>query len=374
MSITQALATATTAANNLTQQVTDKITTIDNRVTQFQTDATNIVTAATKQISRASIGPGQTPRINVTANPGEDVGLAVTQAYVDGAKHVDVTWVNDGEERHWNTRVSLPVGASISIEGPICAVNVAGGSVRTDRACYANGIQGGTSDLGSPMIFRNLEASSELYPSNEYIAVTDVTELIQMTGNNMVYFGNGTYLHDQGGMCAYAYGSGLVSMPSYIFDMPCSVLGGWGHCQFYLSAPLVNNAGGSSTCEVRIMSAAFNKVSSDGPVLTADKGFRRLLDNGVDGVSVDLLNKQPYQITTEEANLNNGPGNTGHSAAWFSQTHGVGEDIDKPRLIGVTTWSHATGWTLVQWNPIHNEMSTFGLLPIEGSSLLLGAR
>ncbi|MFT4927011.1 MAG: hypothetical protein ACI8WB_003111 [Phenylobacterium sp.] len=374
MSITQALATATTAANNLTQQVTDKITTIDNRVTQFQTDATNIVSAATKQISRASIGLQQQPSIGVTPVPGEDVGLAISQAYADGAKHVEVGWSNDGQERHWNTRVSMPVGTSISIQGPGCGVQEVGGSIRTDRACYANGGNGGTSDLGSPMIFKNLEPSSELYPSNEYIAVTDVTELIQMTGNNTVAFGGGTYLHDQGGMCAYAYGSGLISMPSYIYNLPCVVLGGWGGTQFYLSAPLVNNAGGTSTCEVRMMQGAYCKVSSDGPILTADKGFKRLMDKGVAGITVDLLNKQPYQITTEEAGLNMGPGLTAHSAIWFSQTHGTGEDIDKPRLIGTTTWSNATGWTLVQFNANKSEISTYGLIPIEGSSLLLGAR
>ncbi|MFT4927010.1 MAG: hypothetical protein ACI8WB_003110, partial [Phenylobacterium sp.] len=96
MSLTQDLVAAAQAANHLTQQVSDKITSIDQRVTQFQTDATNVVATTTAQLRRAKIGSSQGPQVSITPGPDDDTGLLVQQAFSDGAKHVHVDWGTDG--------------------------------------------------------------------------------------------------------------------------------------------------------------------------------------------------------------------------------------------------------------------------------------
>ncbi|MCJ8273352.1 MAG: hypothetical protein MJK04_28620 [Psychrosphaera sp.] len=373
MSITQDLVAVAQAADNLTQNVSDKITQIDQRVNQFQTDATNIVKAATSQISRAHICHGQQPSTTVSVTAEDDAGLLVKEAFSAGNKHVTVSWSADGQERHWNSIVAMPVGATLHIAGPSSNVNALGGKARTDRACYANGRSGGTSENGSPMIFRNLQPASDQYPFNDHFRVRDEASLISMSGNNTVVWGDGTYLHDQGGMTAYAYGNGLIRMGGYTYGLPCFVLGGGHNCQFYLSGPFVNNLGGTSTCEVRIMQGSFNKVTSDGPVLTADKGFRKLLDKGVTAVTTALLNTQPYEVTTEQAALNDNV-HSGYSFAWFSGVRGSGVEADRPRIMGTSTWSHGSGWVLAQFNGGVGELSTYGLVTLESTNIYLGAR
>lgn len=372
MSITEDLAAVAQAADNLTQQVTGKITQIDQRVNQFQTDASNIVKAATSQISRAHIGINQQPALGITIKPEDDAGQLVAAAFVAGNKHVTVGWVGDGQERHWNTLVSMPVGATLYIAGPVSTVDQIGGNVRTDRACYANGRRGGTSENGSPMIFRNLQPSPTTFPLNDYFKVYDPVSLIEMNGNNTVHWGDGTYLHDQGGMTAYAYGNGLINLSAYTYALSCFVTGGGNYCQFYLSGPFVNNKKGTSTCEVRIMRGSFNKVSSDGPVLTVDKGFRRLLDKGVSGVTTDLLNIQPFEVTAEQAALNDNV-HAGYSFSFFSRLRGDGTQTDRPRMIDTTSWSHGSGWTLAQFKDGVGDMATTGLVTIEGTDIYVGA-
>ena len=372
MSITQDLAAVAEAANDLTAQVSSKISQIDQRVSQFNTDATNIVKAATSQISRTHIGIGQTPSTTVTPTAEDDTAVLVATAFAAGNKHVTVNWSADGKERHWNKLVVMPVGSTLYILGPASNVTILGGNVRTDRACYANGRSGGTSENGSPMIFRNLQASSPQHPVNTHFKVGDQTALIHMGGNNTIFWGDGTYLHDQGGMTAFYLGNGLISLASYNYALPSFVLGGGHHCQFYLSGPLINHQGGTSTCEVRIMQGSFNKVSSDGPPLTADKGFRRLLDKGVTGVTTALLNTQPYEVTIEQAALNDNL-HTNYGWGLFLGLRGGGTETDRPRIFGATTWNHGSGWIKAQFKGGTGELSTYGLVLQEGTDIYTGA-
>ncbi|MFT4924616.1 MAG: hypothetical protein ACI8WB_000699 [Phenylobacterium sp.] len=371
MSITQELAAAATAANSLTQKVTDKITVIDQRVDQFNTDATNTVATVTEQLRRANIGVFQQPFDTVTPGPEDDAGVLVNEAYANGAKHVRVAWPADGLDRHWNTLVSMPVGTTLQVAGPHSSVAARGGSVRSDRACYVSGHQGGTSALGSPMIFRNLTAASLLHPFNDYLKVWDEVSLIVMSGNNTIHWGDeGTYVHDQGGMTAHAYGNGLVSVQNESFNMPNAVLGGGVYCQFYISAPFINNRAGTATCEVRMQYASFSRLSSDGPILTADKGYRRLMDKGVPGVTPDLLNKQPYEVTAEQAALNDNV-HAGVSYGWYVTGRGIDTEANFPRVIGTTTWAHKTGWTMTQLNANLYQVSKHGMVLLEGTDIYM---
>lgn len=372
MSITEDLAAVVTAADSLTQEVTNKISSIDQRVTQFNTDANNIVNTVTGQMKRANIGIDQQPYGNVTPTPEEDTGLLVKNAFAAGHKHIRVFWPADGQERHWNTKVVMPVGTTLTIEGDISNVGTRGGSVRTDRACYANGSYGGTSDQGSPMIFRNLEPSGAPYPENDYYKVSDEGTLIDMLGNNILAWGHGTYVHDQGGMTAGPYGSGLIRIIQHQYGLPSVITGAGYHTQFYLSGSFVNHCGGASTCEIRMQAGAFNKLTSDGPPLEVDKGFRRLLNKGVAGVTSSLLTKQPCEITETEAGYNDNL-HSGASWAWFSRTSGIEGDINNPRMFGVTTWALSTGYSLCQFNCTVTDVSMLGLHTIPLTNVMVGA-
>lgn len=373
MSTTQELAEVVTAANVLTQTVTDKIASIDNRVVQFENEARAIASTATAEIYRARIGSSQSPAFNITPSPSDDTGALVQQAFSDGYKHVSVDWPADGQDRHWNTAVLMPIGATLFIDGAPSGVEQLQGSVRTDRACFNFGRRQGTSTLGSPMFFKNTRTSSDTYPYSDHVKVWDETSLITASGNNMILFGDGTYFHEQGGMCVSADGNGLIAVSAYGYDTPTFVGGGGHFNQFYLSGPLVNNRGGTSTCEVRFMNVYFCKVSSDGPPLTADKGFRRLLDKGVAGVTSALLNKQPYELTAVEAGYNDNV-HSGTSIAWVDQMRGIGTEADRPRLIANTSWAHPGGWTLCQFWGGEGQCSLQGLERIAGTDTWIGSR
>lgn len=371
MSITQDLANVVTAANDLTQTVTDKVSTIDSRVNQFETDARNITNQVTSQMFRTRIGLNQAPHYNVVPGPNDDAGAMVKQAFADGNKFVGVTWENDGQDRHWNSFVSMPVGATLYIAGPKCDKQTIGGNVRTDRACFARGRREGTSDLGSPMIFRNLEPSDTTFPYNVYSKVYDETCLIEMTGNNMVMFGEGTNVFDQAGTCPNPYGNALIRMASYVYDMPCWIGGGGWHTQFYMGGPLLNNCQACSNVEVVFMHNHFVKLDSDGPALTADKGFRRLLDKGVAGVTSALLTKQPWEITTEEAAYND----VDHAQSnryWYEYARGLDTEANTPRILSLLTWSYGGGHTTVQLIGGPGELSMAGLSKVAGKEFYLG--
>lgn len=358
MSITQDMASVVTAANNLTQQVSSQINSINQRVTNFEAEARNIANQAVAQLNRAPTGfDGNAHRIYPTAE--DETGALVQKALDDGHKHVMVEWNADGKERHWNTKVTMPIGATLFISGPISNKDWLGGNIRTDRACYANGQLNGTAEAGSPMIFRNLEPAFDPYPFNDHAKSWDYISLISCIGNNVVIFGNGTYLHDQGGMCATAEGSALISVEPYGYGTPTFVGSGGAHCQFYLSGPIVNNRGGTTTCEVRFMDADFKKVTSDGPALQADKGYRRLLNNGV-SVPAALLNKQPYEYTDEEAALNDNI-HAGFHKLWISYLRGIETETDRPRLISNHSWAYPGGWTYFQSHGGEGECSLAGL-------------
>ncbi|MFT4924621.1 MAG: hypothetical protein ACI8WB_000704 [Phenylobacterium sp.] len=368
--ITEDLAEVVVAADELTTQITGKIAAIDQRVIQFNTDATNVVASVTDQLTRAHMGFAD-PRHVLTITAEDDAGLLVKQAYEDGAKHVEVNWINDGLDRHWNTHVFMPVGATINIQGQISSVLDNGGNVRTDRACYALGKRNGTSENASVMIFKNLTPSDLTYPYNVYTKVADSTSLIQMEGNNIIYFGNGTYLHDQGGMCAYAYGNGLIRVGAYGYGMPNYIVGGGHHTQFYLSGPFVNNSGGVSLLNIHLQMCDFQKVGNDGPPLEADKGFKRLLDKGVAGVTTDLLTAQPYTITDAQAALNNNESDH-YSTYWFTALRGLDAESDRPRMITNTTFSHKAGVIWAQFRGGIGAMSMSGLETVGSTGIYIG--
>lgn len=377
MSITEQMASMVTAANTLTQQVTDQINSINQRVDQFETEARNIANQATSQMYRSKIGTNQFPQVNITPSPSDDAGQLVQAAFDAGNKYVNVHWHADGQDRHWNTVVNMPVGGTLAISGPISDVSTLGGNVRSDRACYAKGGYGGISELGSPMIFRNLDPSSSTYPQSVYSKVMDETVLINMYGNNTLIFGEGAYVHDTGGTVPNYYGNALVRINSYYYDMPCYVGGGGHHANFYLGAPLINNCQGNAVCEVRIMMATFTKLSSDGPALTVDKGYKRLLDKGVSGVTSALLNKQLWEFTEAEAGLNdNDPQILGHNWSWHLMQRGIEAETDRPRLISAITFSHVTGYTMVQIggqsDTAFGELSMAGLSKIAGKKIYIG--
>lgn len=373
MSITQDLAAVVQAADNLTQNVTDKITGIDQRVNQMQTDANNVVASATAQLKRAKIGIEQFPNASLILGPGEDAGLLVKQAFDEGKHHVSLHWDADGQDRHWNTPVLMPVGASLYIAGASSPVHVLGGDVRTDRACYARGRNGGTSELGSPLIFRNLNPANETYPWSDYTKVWDDISLITMNGNNTVMFMSGTYVFDAGGTIPHAFGCSLVQLNSYIYDMPCFVGGGDHSLQFYLGGPLFNNMGSTSVAEIRFMGVNFVKLDNDGPTLTADKGFKRLLDKGVSGVTADLLKAQPYTLTPAQATLNDVV-HIGTINAWCDGMRGEDTQSDRPLLVSKQTWHYGSGWTTAQFTGGEGELSLHGLERIGTSDTWFGHR
>lgn len=366
MSITEDLGAVVAAANNLTKTVTDKIGSIDQRVNTFETDARNLVNTITNSIYQTQRGYSQSPSTSIQPNPEDDTGLLVQQAFDNGNKYVIVDWPADGQERHWNTMVTMPMGANIFINGPASGVEVLGGSIRSDRGCYNYGRRQGTSTLGSPMIFRNLEPSDTTYPYSDYAKVWDYVHLIKAMGNNIILFGDGTYLHDQGGMAATAEGSALISVEPYLYGTPVFIGSGGHQCQFYLSGPLVNNRGGTSTCDIRFGSVYFSKTTSDGPLLTADKGYKRLKDKGVAGVTDADLNKQPYERLTADAALNDNVHQNVH-LAWINQNRGIDAEIDRPKLVGATSWAFGSGWTTCQILDGLGQVSLHGLDQIAGT-------
>lgn len=372
MSNTEELAAVVTAANELTQTVTDKIGAIDTKVNQFEAEARNIASQATDTINMAKIGFNKTPSILVTPGPNDDTGALVAEAYRDGYKHVSVDWSADGQDRHWNSMVAMPVGTTLFIHGPISDVATLGGSVKSDRACYAKGTKGGTSVLGSPMIFRNLHPSTVEYPHNVYSKVVDETSLIQASGNNTIHFGNGTYVHDMGGMVPYYYGNALIRISSYVYDLPNYIGGGGHHATFYLSGPFVNNCLGTAVCEIRMMMASWIKLSSDGPALNVDKGYKRLLDRGEPGATSDLLTIQPWEITEAQAAVND-VSTPGMNWSWYVGNRGVDTEADRPRIVSTVTFSHTTGWTQAQFGGGVGEMSLAGLQQTAGQKLYTGA-
>lgn len=371
MSITEQLSEVVTSANNLTKTVTDKVSSIDSRVNQFETEARNIASAATSQMFRAKIGHNQFPQVNITPGPDDDTGALVKQAFADGNKFIGVTWENDGKDRHWNTQVALPVGATLYISGPVSCVNTINGNIRSDRACYANGAQGGTSEFASPMIFRNTEPSYEQYPYNVYSKVYDQTCLFSLNGNNTVIFGNGTFVFDQGGMCPNPYGNALFRIEPYVWDMPSWVGGGGANLQFYMSGPMLNNCQAGAEVKIYFYQHHFAKLSSDGPVLTADKGFRRLLDKGVAGVTSDLLTIQPWEITQAQAAYND-VDYPGTNWGWYNYHKGIDTEADRPRFVSFITWSYGGGKTEVQLMQGAGELSMAGLTKVAGKEYFLG--
>ncbi len=371
MSISEDLAAVVTAANSLTQTVTDKISSIDQRVTQFQTDALNITNQVTTQLKRAKIGHNQFPQVAIRPTPQDDTGLLVQAAFDAGNKFVGVDWDNDGQDRHWNTMVNIPAGGTIYIAGPKCDRTTISGDVRTDRACFARGANLGTSVDGSPMIFRNLSPGGVDYPHNAYSKVYDETCLIQLNGNNLVLFGNGTYLFDQAGTLPNPYGNALVRVSSYIYDMPCWIGGGGYNCQFYMSGPLVNNDLACSKVDILFMHGSFIKLDSDGPALNVDKGFKRLLDKGVAGVTSSLLTKQPWEVTEIEAGYND-VDYAGANYNWYVYSRGIDTEANNPRFVSLLTWSHGGGITTVQLIGGSGEMSMAGLAQVAGKEYYLG--
>lgn len=367
MSISQELAKTVTAANTLTQTVTDKIGSIDQRVSTFESEARNIANQATNQMYRSRTGIWQSPAKIIEISPQDDAGALVQQAYDDGFKYVQVKWEADGQDRHWNTLVKMPVGATISILGPWSNVTKLGGNVRSDRACYASGRNQGTSELGSPLIFRNLETDEEPFPANTYAKVWDVGALIFANGNNTILFGEGTYLHDQGGLTPSGEGNALITFGPYLSDLPVYVGGGGHDTQFYLSGPLVNHLGGCTTGEIMFYSAHFSKVSSDGQPLTVDKGYRRLLNKGVSGVTSALLDKQPYELTNEEATYNDND-IVSMNQHWLSIMRGTEAEADRPRLLSLATLHHPGGYVICQFRSHGGQCSLHGLDKIGGTT------
>ncbi|MFT4924622.1 MAG: hypothetical protein ACI8WB_000705 [Phenylobacterium sp.] len=367
--ITQDLAAVVVAADDLTGTVVNKIGEIDSRVTQFHTDAANVVAGATAQISRSPIGLAQLPSTTVIPSATDDTGQLVIAAFAAGNKHVTVDWGADGQERHWNSLVSMPIGATLAIYGPVCTVDTIAGNVRADRACYATGRRLGTSEHGSPMVFRNLQTPERPYPHTQYMKVIDEIEIIRMNGNNTVAWGECTYLHDQGGMLSY--GGALVTMSSYNHAMPNYIVGGGHFCQFYLSGPFVNNPGGGTTCEIHMVNCSFNTVSNDGPVLSVNKGYKRLMDNGEPGITTDLLNKQPFSLTAADAALNDIE-YPGYSFIWLSKSRGLDLEADRPRIVSIATGSHGTGWTIAQFGVGIGDMSYHGMEMIGTTDIYIG--
>ncbi|MFT4924618.1 MAG: hypothetical protein ACI8WB_000701 [Phenylobacterium sp.] len=376
MSITKDLAAATMAANNLSNTVKDKLISIEQRATEFATQANDAAIEATATLKRLKIGIQQGPALYLTVEPEDDAGLMVKEAFAAGAKYVNVAWNSDGKDRHWNTHVIMPVGTTLRITGPVSSVSSRAGAVRSGWSSYANGSYQGTSENGSPMIFRNLELrDDDLYPVNDHVKVWDNSQLIDLSGNNTVVFFDGTYVFDQGGMTANAYGHGLIHVTGYHYGMTNAVVGGGVFCQFYLSGPLVNNNFGGSTCEVRIMAGQVNKLSSDGPLLTVNKGFKKLQSNGVAGITNSFLNRQPYEVTAVDAALNNNnPVYAGSSYSWFKESRGVDTDADKPRLIGTSTWAYAGGWTMTQFSGTIGDVSTYGMAPIADTDVHMSVK
>lgn len=371
MSLTQDIAALVGAAEELTEEVSNKIATIDQRVVQFESDSKDIVATATASLKRAKIGVGQQSTFTVNLTAQDDAGALVKQAFNDGHKHVSVYWSNDGQDRHWNTLVAMPIGTTLYIHGPACDVDNLGGSVRAGRGAYARGKGNGTSDQGSPLIFKNLEPSTTQLPENSYFQVMDETSLITMGGNNSVQFGEGTFVYDTGGMTPNPYGNGLFRLEPYIYDMPCFIGGGGHNCQFYLGGPLLNNCGATSVVEIRFMQIHIVKLDSDGPALTVNKGFKKLLDNGVSGVTSVSLNKQNWEVSSTEAAANDNQYG-GANYSWYLASRGSGEEIDRPRIVTHYTWAFGTGWTLVQINGGVGELSYGNLVQVSGRNLYLG--
>lgn len=373
MSLTQNIADLIEKADDLSQNVSTKITSIDQRVDRFEGEARDIANKATENMFRARVGVNASQNYPITPGPDDDTGLLVKAAYDLGHKHVYVHWEVDGKDRNWNTLVEMPIGATLEIHGPLCHGDVLGGNIRTGRSCYATGHRGGTVESGSPMIFRNLTPNGDTYPANSHSNAYDECSLIQMNGNNAVVFGESTYVFDCGGMMVMPYGSAMIRVVPYSQDMPCYVGGGGYHCQFYLGNPLVNNCLNGSSLEVRL-TADIVKISSDGPALNVDKGFRRLINKGVSGIDASVLSTQPFEISDAMANLNDAnPSYAGTSLYWFKASRGIDAQANLPRVISHMTWQSSAGWTMANFDVYDPKISLAGLSKVAGTKTYIAS-
>ena len=367
MGLEDQVANLVQAANNLTDAIDGKVQEIDEKVTSFEKEAQSAVTDVTKDIRLAMVGIAGNPIVKINLLEGDDAGLLVQSAFNEGAKTVEVNWVLDGKERHWNSLVSMPVGSSLVINGPASTVGVVGGTNRTERACWARGSAGGISDMGSPLIFRNLTVSSKATPHNAHFRVYEVSSLISMSGNNIIVFGDGAYLHDEGGMIMSPTSGGLIQLSANIKGMPCYISGGGYNCNFYLSSGFVNQKGGGSDYIIRMQRAYFVKTSSDGPALSVNRGFRRLLNESVVGVTVDLLNMQPWEMPLDKAYLNDNE-HADYGRSYYVGVRGINIQEDRPRLCIRNSWSFSGGIASIQCVGGFGEMADTGLERIGSSS------
>lgn len=366
MTIEQQISDLVTSNNQLTSAVENKVAEINQTLTDFDTGAKALIANISEDIRRAHVGINRAPFVSITPESADDTGALVNQAFEGGAKTVSVDWENDGLDRNWNTKVILPIGAVLVIYGPDCSVETLGGAVRADRACWANANKGGVSVHGSPMVFRNLTVSDLGYPQSAQFKVMDETSLIEQGGNNVIVFGESTYLHDEGGMLTNPRSSGLISVGGYARGLLSYVLGGSYSTSIFVSSLFVNMLGGSSDCVIRMQKGAFRKTSSDGPDLLANKGFRRLKNNGV-VVPDNLLNMQPYQQPLDSSDLND-QDFPQYGRSYIHYTRGIDADSDKPRFIGRISWSFSTGVASIQSADGFGELATTGLQQIGTST------
>lgn len=331
--LTVATAAQTTASQALAQEVAGKMGQIDEKVQQYKTSADAYAEQAVASTIRALIGEtGAHTSINIKA--GEDAGLLVRDAYAAGAKMVSVTWDNDGQVRSWNTAVSLPVGAVLRVLGPVCTVGGIGGAARTDRACYT---EANISALGSPLEFRNLEIIPGKPP---HFVVRDAVSLIWTTGNNLVVFGDSSYLHDCGGMLVSAGYASLIGGSGYYYGLINYIVAGGHNSNIFLSCGLFNHGAGSSGDTHIQLWARLGRTSSDGPHLAVSKGFKKLTELGKVGAAA-LTNKQPYDQIDADVALNDDQ-YPGYNAAYLAQIKDA-VDVTKGRVVTNSTWSFACG-------------------------------
>ena len=107
-------------------------------------------------------------------------------------------------------------------------------------------------------------------------------------------------------------------------------------------------------------------------MLTVDKGFKRLQNQGVAGITNALLSTQPYEITSEQAALNDNL-HADYSIHSFNATRGNAPEDDRPRIIGNQSSAYPSGWILAQFWYGFGETSASYLNPIEGTNVYLGA-
>ncbi|EAP93451.1 hypothetical protein [Vibrio splendidus] len=349
----------TAASQALSQEVAGKMGEIDKKTEDFKEEARNLAVDSLGDLFRCHIGLSRAPLERITPSPSDDVGVLVNTALSKGAKSIEVNWPADGQERNWNTYVSLPVGVTISISGPNSTVGSLGGKVRADRECWKKGGDGGCSELGSPLVFRNLQVSSKLTPHNDHFKIYEYSSLIGCAGNNIVKFGKGCYLHDEGGMLMSPSSGGLIKVAAYSYGTPSYIVGGGYGCKFYISSALVNQLGGSSDFYVRLFKANFVKTTSDGPELLVNKGFKRLKNEGLN-VPSELLNVQPWEVLLEHSDLNDNK-HGGYGRSFYANTRGLNTQADRPRLLLRNSWSFSGGIASIQCLSGFGEVAPTGL-------------